>query len=50
MARYKPAGARKPLSNKAADIRGALPCLFLVLAVIAILMLIFYLSLSSSTQ
>jgi hypothetical protein len=50
MAKYKPAGSKKALSGKAADIRGALPCLFLVLAVIAVLMLIFYLSLQSSTQ
>jgi len=50
MAKYKPAGAKKPLSSKAADIRGALPCLFLVVAAIAVLMLIFYFSLQSSTQ
>jgi hypothetical protein len=50
MAKYKPAGSKKPISSKAADIRGALPCLFLVLVVIGVLMLIFYLSLQSSTQ
>jgi hypothetical protein len=50
MAKVKLAGSKKAKpSTAAADLKGALPCLFLVLMGILILMVIFYYSLQSTT-
>ncbi|MBV8820458.1 MAG: hypothetical protein JO022_19015 [Acidobacteriaceae bacterium] len=50
MAKVKLAGSKKAKPSRAEDIKGALPCLFLVLMAIVVLMVIFYYSLQSSTQ
>jgi len=49
MAKVKLAGSKKSKASKTSDVRGALPCLFLVLMGIALLMVIFYYSLQSTT-
>jgi hypothetical protein len=48
MAKVKLAGSKKSKSSKTEDIRGAIPCLFLVLMGIGLLMVIFYYSLQST--
>lgn len=48
MAKVKLAGSKKAKSNRAADLKGALPCLFLVLTGIFLIMMIFYFSLQSA--
>ena len=50
MARVKLAGSKKTKPGVGADIRGALPCLFIVIAGIAVILLIFYLSLQTANQ
>lgn len=50
MAKVKLAGPKKTKPGKAADIRGALPCLVIVVGGFAVIMLIFYLSLQTANQ
>lgn len=47
MAKFKPAGGKKPKSKSAWS---ALPCLILIIVGILIMCLLFYLSLSSSSS
>jgi hypothetical protein len=48
MAKLKPAGGSKKKTGVKADIRAALPCLFIVVAGTIILMVIFFLSLQTT--
>jgi hypothetical protein len=49
MAKLKLAGQNKSKSSPAKSMRGAVPCLVLIVAGIALLCLMFYLSLQSGT-
>ena len=49
MAKLKPAGQKKAKSSTAKSIRGAVPCLVLIVAGIVLVCLMFYLSLQSGT-
>jgi hypothetical protein len=48
MAKFKSAGSKKP-TQKAKSARAAIPCLVLIVLGIALMSLLFYLSLQSST-
>jgi hypothetical protein len=50
MAKFKSAAGRKKTSEKVKSARAAIPCLFLVLVGIALMCLLFYVSLKSNTQ
>ena len=49
MAKLKLAGAKKSKSSTAKSVRSAVPCMVLIVAGIALLCLMFYLSLQSGT-
>jgi len=49
MAKYKPAGKKKPKATTSTA-RGAIPCLVLIVLAIAVFCLLFYFSLQSSAQ
>ena len=46
MAKFKPAGTRK---SKRSDVKGAAPCLIIIVAGITLICLLFYFALKSST-
>ena len=48
MAKLKPVSATKKKTGVKADVRAALPCLFIVLAAIVIMMVIFFQSLQTT--
>ncbi len=48
MAKYKPAGSRKPL--KAPQSRGAIPCMIVIIVAIGVMIMLFYFTLQSGAS